>query len=56
MHVNFVKCISATKTACKLFNTGISFSIVACRAETIIRTNRLVGYQSSSRRQYYEIG
>ena len=26
------------------------------RAETIIRTNRLVGYQSTSRRQYYEIG
>ena len=26
------------------------------RAETIIRTNQLVGYQSTSRRQYYEIG
>ena len=25
------------------------------RAETIIRTNRLVGYQSTSRRQYDEI-
>ena len=25
------------------------------RAETIIRTNRLVGYQSTSRRQYCEI-
>ena len=26
------------------------------RAETIIRTNQLVGYQSTSRCQYYEIG
>ena len=26
------------------------------RAESHIRTNRLVGYQSTSRRQYYEIG
>ena len=29
---------------------------VPTSAETIIRTNRLVGYQSTSRRQYYEIG
>ena len=28
---------------------------VTTRAETIIRTNRLVGYQSTSRRQYYKI-
>ena len=26
------------------------------RAETIIHTNRLLGYQSTSRRQYCEIG
>ena len=34
-------------------NTG---NTVTTRAETIIRTNHLVGYQSTSQRQYYEIG
>ena len=32
------------------------FTWSVSRAETIIRTNRLVGYQSASRRQFYEIG
>ena len=33
----------------------LEYALIATRSEMII-TNRLVGYQSTSRRQYYEIG
>ena len=35
---------------------SVYMACVSIRAETIIRTNRLVGYQSTSQCQYYEIG
>ena len=44
--------VALTTTLARLFVSALQTG----RAETIIRTNRLVGYQSTGQRQYYEIG
>ena len=45
---------------CIIFSDGKNYkymqSSLHSKAETIIRTSRLVGYQSTSRRQCYEVG
>ena len=41
---------------CSLYHHQVNSHYLNGSAETIIRTNRLVGYQSTSRHQYYEIG